>query len=317
MIATVTLNPSLDKTIYVERLELDDSNRAMRYRFDPGGKGINISRVLWELSEPSLLFGFLGGNTGKEVGKYLQDEGLSCDFNWTNGETRENLIITTGEAQLQTKINLPGPLIRDEEVHRLKRKITGRTRDFEVLALSGSLPPGVDNAIYKELAEEAIQRGDRVILDADGEALRLGLKAKPFMIKPNLHELQRLMGRPLPDADAIHGALDELLLSKTVELVILTQGSGSVIAATRDERIEGTPPAIQARSTVGAGDSMIAGFLHAYFKERSLEDALRWGIAAGTACASSIGTELAHLSDIRLFLPQVQLKHLSVRPLAG
>lgn len=310
MIATVTLNPSLDKTIYVDALVLDDANRARRFRYDPGGKGLNISRVLWEFGERSVLFGFLGGNTGKRVEKYLRDEGLVCDFNWTSGETRENLIITTGEQLLQTKISMPGPPIREDELHRLKRKIGGRAKEFGILALSGSIPPGLDKSIYRELAEEANERGDRVVLDADGEALRQGIKARPFMIKPNLHELQRLMGRELPSDEAVHQALDELLESDTVEPIILTRGGGQVIAATKRERWLGIPPKIEARSTVGAGDSLIGGFLHQYQADGCLEEALRTGIASGTACASSIGTELAHLTDIRKFAPQVELRQL-------
>jgi 1-phosphofructokinase len=310
MIATVTLNPSLDKTIYVEALALDDTNRAQRFRYDPGGKGLNISRVLWEFGQRSVLFGFLGGNTGKQVEKYLIDEGLVCDFNWTSGETRENLIITVDGSREQTKISLPGPRIREDELHRLKRKIAGRTNEFELIALSGSIPPGLDKGIYRDLGEEAAQRGDRVVLDADGEALRQGLKAKPFMIKPNLHELQRLMERELPTEEAIMGALDELLESGTVELIILTRGGGQVVAATKKARYRGVPPQIETRSTVGAGDSLIGGFLYRYFQVGDLADALRWGIASGTACAASLGTELAHLADVNRFLPLVEIGEL-------
>lgn len=313
MIATVTLNPSLDKTIYVQALALDDTNRALRFRFDPGGKGLNISRVLWELGQPSVLFGFLGGNTGKQVEKYLVDEGLACDFNWTNNETRENLILSVDGSTQQTKISLPGPTVREDELHRLKRKIAGRSREFELIALSGSIPPGLSKGIYRDLGEEAAQRGDRVVLDADGEALREGLKARPFMIKPNLYELERLMGRELPTDQAIMAAIDELLESKAVELIILTRGGGKVIAATKKERLLGIPPQIEARSSVGAGDSLIGGFLYRYFQVGTLDEALRWGIAAGTACAASVGTELAHLADIQRFLPQVKIEELALR----
>lgn len=313
MIATVTLNPSLDKTIYVGDLVLDDTNRAERFRFDPGGKGLNVSRVLWELGQKSVLFGFLGGQTGKRIEKYLLDEGLVCDFNWTAGETRENLILTTGEKLQQTKISLPGPVIREDELHRLKRKIAGRAHEFEMICFSGSIPPGLPKGIYKELAEEATMRGDRVVLDADGEALREGLRAKPFMIKPNRHELQRMLGRELPDDPAVHAALDDLLASGAVELIILSNGGSSVIAATRDECWVGTPPAIEVRSTVGAGDSLIAGFLYKYTTGGTIEESLTWGIAAGTACAAALGTELAHYGDIQTYLPQVNLQPIRTR----
>ncbi|MDB5096183.1 MAG: fruK [Cyanobacteria bacterium RYN_339] len=308
MIATVTLNPSLDKTLYVDALEVDDSNRCKRFRYDPGGKGLNISRVLWELGDPSLLFGFLGGDTGRRVEKYLRDEGLTCDFNWTSGETRENIILTsTAEPMTQTKINLPGPTIREDEVHRLKRKLAGRAREYQTLVLSGSVPPGLPPTIYRDLAEDARLRGDRVVLDADGDVLKAGMAAAPFMIKPNLHELQRLVGRELADDVAIHGALDELLDAHAVELIVLTRGHKGVVAATRQMRLAAVPPPCEARTSVGAGDSMIAGFLHAYRGPETLAEALCWGVAAGTACVVSPGTELAHLADVQRFRSQVQV----------
>ena len=308
MLATVTLNPSLDKTIYVDELVLDDTNRAKGYRLDPGGKGLNVSRVLWELGQKSLIFGFLGGDAGKRVEKYLKDEGLTCDFNWTVGETRENLILQKGDERVQTKISMPGPSIRQDELHRLQRKIAGRTADYHWIAFSGSIPPGLDKGVYRVLAEEATLRGDKVVLDADGEALRLGLQAKPFMIKPNLHELQRMIGKDLPTPEAVHAALDEILSGGLVELIILSNGPEQVIAATKTERFVARPPQVEVRSTVGAGDSLIAGFLNKYTQGAGLEESLVWGLAAGAACVSAYGTELAHFADVVRLAPQVTIE---------
>lgn len=317
MFATVTLNPSLDKTLYIEATVLDDSNRCANFRYDPGGKGINVSRVLWELGNSSLLFGFLGGDNGRRIEKYLCDEGLRCDFNWTAGETRENIILTPQDACKQVKINLAGPPIREDELHRLRRKLAGRASEYDTLVLCGSLPPGVPASIYRDLADEARLRGARVVLDADGAPLREGLAGRPFMIKPNLHELQRLMGRPLEDDRAIHAALDELLDGGMVEIVLLSRGPGPVLAATRAQRVMATPPAVETRTTVGAGDSMVAGFLHQYHATQNLAEALRWGVATGSACAGSAGTELAHLADVRRLLERVKVEDLSQAALAA
>jgi fructose-1-phosphate kinase PfkB-like protein len=147
-----------------------------------------------------------------------------------------------------------------------------------------------------------------VVLDADGEVLKAGMAAAPFMIKPNLHELQRLVGRELPDDAAIHAALDELLDAHAVELIVLTRGHEGVLAATRGARLQAKPPACEARTSVGAGDSMIAGFLHAYQGPDTLGEALCWGVAAGTACVVSPGTELAHLADVRRFRALVEVE---------
>ncbi|MEB3285494.1 MAG: 1-phosphofructokinase [Candidatus Sericytochromatia bacterium] len=312
MLATVTLNPSLDKTIYVEALGLDDTNRALDFRLDPGGKGLNVSRVLWELGQNSLLFGFLGGDTGRKLEKFLVDEGLVCDFNWTVGETRENLILQQQGENLQTKISMPGPTIRVDELHRLKRKIAGRSKDYSWIVFSGSIPPGLGKDVYRELAEEASLRNDQVVLDADGDALRQGLLARPFMIKPNLHELQRMVGRQLASSSAIHAALDEVLSGGLVELILLSNGPHEVIAATRKERWLARPPRVEVRSTVGAGDSMVAGFLNQHVQGAELPDSLRWAVAAGTACVAAQGTELAHFADVMRFAPEVQIE-----PIAG
>lgn len=305
MIATVTLNPSLDKTVYVDALALDDTNRARRFRYDPGGKGLNVSRVLWELGQPSVLFGFVGGHTGDRVEKYLTDEGLTCDFNRTSNETRENLILTVDGADGQTRISLPGPPIREDELHRLMRKIAARSADFDYLVLSGSLPPGVPKDIYATLAEEARLRGDKVVLDADGEALAAGLAAKPYLVKPNRYELERLIGKPLPDAAAIHAALDEVKEQATYWIV--SQGSGRLIAHGPEGRFEVEPPPVKARSSVGAGDSLVAGLIHRLSLGEGLEQALAWGVACGAACAASVGTELAHYRDVLTILPKVKV----------
>jgi 1-phosphofructokinase family hexose kinase len=312
MIATLTLNPSIDKTIYIEQLVTDDTNRATGFRYDVGGKGINVSRVLWELGETSFVFGFVGGDTGRKVEKLLRDEGLTPDFNWTDADTRENLVLmgqtapNTGTSQ--TKISLPGPPIREDELHRLKRKLAGHSPQYSALVISGSLPTGLKADVYTELVAEAIARNDKVILDADGTALEAGLKSRPYLIKPNRYELERLIGKKLEtEAERIE-AVKQLVDSGQVGMVILSQGPDPVIFYDGQTLLKAFPPKLEAKSSMGAGDSFLAGFLHQYLNHQDPAESLRWGVACGAACAYAEGTELATERWIKHFLGLVMIE---------
>lgn len=311
MFATLTLNPCLDKTVQVPSLDVDDALRATAVRYDPGGKGLNVSRVLYELGHKCLSFGFLGGHTGQRVEAFLKDEGLCVDFNWTAQETRENLILVQEGAAGPIRISLPGPTVGSDELARLRRKLAGSTAQYEVLVLSGSLPPGVPQDSYRILAEEAKLRGDAVVLDADGEALLHGLMAGPMLIKPNRHEFRRLLGRELKTEKAMMKGLEEALERFTVESILLSDGPSATWLATREGLWRGEPPKIKVGSAVGAGDSMLAGYLSQWAVKAAPGEALRWAIATGTACATSTGTELATLPSIQHHLPLVKVERLS------
>lgn len=307
MIATVTLNPSLDKTLEVENLQYDDTNRVKNVRLDPGGKGINVSRVIRELAGRTVTYGFLGGHNGQVVEKFLHDEGLQTDFNWVTEETRENIIISEREKGTQTKINTPGPFIHPEEIDRLKRKLACFEHRPHFLVFSGSIPPGAPTGIYRELIEVAKNKDLKTILDSDGAALLEGLRSKPYMLKPNLYELNRLVGRTLQTEEDILGA-GRWLLDEGVELVVVSAGSKAAYAITREETWVATPPAIEAHSTVGAGDSMVAAMALKLSENAPLEEALRYGVAAGTAAVITVGTELVYARDVENFFPQVKVR---------
>lgn len=309
MIATVTLNPSLDKTLTVDALVADDTNRAVAVRLDPGGKGINVSRVVREFGGQTLAMGLLGGHNGELVKHALTDEGIATDFNWIDGETRENLILEDKRTGEQYRINAPGPYVRVEEGDRMKRKLSGWDRRPDYIVFSGSVPPGMSKEIYRELIEDARTKGLKTALDADSTALRAGVAARPTVVKPNRYELERFVGHELKGEEPLVEAARELI-GQGVELVILSDGPHAAYAISAGEVWVATPPAIEAQSAVGAGDSMLGGVLWRLTCGASLEEALAWGVAAGAATAMTPGTELCHLREVKVLLEQVQMRRL-------
>lgn len=307
MIATVTLNPSLDRTLTVNGLVSDDTNRAVSVRFDPGGKGINVSRVVRELGGRTLALGLLGGHHGQLVHRALEDEGICSDFNWIEGETRENLILQDLGSGETYRINAPGPFVRQEEGDRVQRKISGWAERPAFIVFSGSVPPGLPKEIYRGLIEEARSKGLRTALDADGEALAAGIQAQPALVKPNRYELERFTGRSIEGESAFLAAAEEVI-KRGVEMVVVSDGPRAAYAMSAHEAWIATPPPITPQSSVGAGDSMVAGIVYRLSMGDSLGEALLWGVAAGAGTAMTPGNELCHLRDVTRLVERVKLR---------
>ncbi len=210
MTLTVTLNPSVDRLVYVRQLVPHDTSRILRIEEDAGGKGVNVARVLKRLGVPVVATGFLGGRAGRYVLHELSEvDGVECRFVWVNGNTRTNLAIQEEDGSPPTALNERGPQISLEELDSLLRAVEELSRSARFVALGGSLPPGVPTDIYAMLAEIASRHGAKVVLDADGEPLVQGLKASPFLIKPNENETERLLGRTIDTIeDAAKAAQD-------------------------------------------------------------------------------------------------------------
>lgn len=306
MIVTVTLNPALDKSILVDRIRVGDTNRIIQVETDAGGKGINVSRVLKALGSETVAMGFVGGTTGRFIEHVLNQEGVPTDFVRVAGETRTNLDIQEQSGAPPTALNECGPTIRAEELDELRAKLRKVLIGAKMVVLGGSLPPGVPPGIYAELIQLARERGVRAVLDADGESLKLGLAAKPFMIKPNAAEAARLLGQEVASPeDAVEAA--KVLVGRGIGLVVISMGSKGAVAVTAEESWLAAPPEVKAISTIGSGDSMIAGITHTLGEQGSLAEALRWGSAAGAATAMTSGKEIASRAGIVALLDQVRL----------
>jgi 6-phosphofructokinase 2 len=309
MIATVTLNPSLDKTVTVEDLVIDEANRWTSLRRDPGGKGINVSRVVHELGGETIAYGFIGGIDGETLKHLLNQQRVTFDFTPIKGEIRSNFIITDLKTHCQTRIDAPGPHILSNELKKLTQKLTHIKPKPDFLVFAGSVPPGVPADIYRQLIEKAKKSGIKTVLDSDNKWLKEGIKAKPNVIKPNVHEAEELLETHLRDEAAIVEAV-KTLVNEGIEVVVISRGKDGLVVANREKILRVMPPQVEVRSTVGAGDSTIAGLVLKLSQGYEIGEAARWAAAAGTAATLTPGTELCRRKDVEKLLPQVKVEAL-------
>jgi len=309
MIATLTLNPSLDRTVTVEELVMDEANRWTSLRRDPGGKGINVSRVIHELGGKTVAYGFIGGIDGETLKHLLKQQGVPFEFTSIKGEIRSNFIIADLETCRQTRIDAPGPNIMRHELQKLVQKIRHISPKPDFLVFAGSVPPAVPDDIYRQLIESAKNNGIKTVLDSDNKWLKEGINAKPNVIKPNIHEAEELLETPLKSETAIVNAL-KLLIDKGIEVAVISRGKQGLMACNGDTVLKAIPPEVEVRSTVGAGDSTIAGLVLKLNEGLGLDEACRWAVAAGTAATLTPGTELCRREDVEMLLPKVKIKRL-------
>jgi 1-phosphofructokinase len=307
VIITVTLNPTLDKTLSVAALRPGEVHRARFVRQDIGGKGINVSRALRALGVDSMPIGFLGGATGRAMRDGLAAQGYDARFVEVPGETRQNLTLLDEAAGVYTKINEPGPAIGSEQLAALRALVDELAAPGDLWALCGSLPPGAPAGLYAELVTAIQARRAAAILDTSEEALRQGLAARPTGIKPNSEEAAQALGQPvISDAEHVNAArrLQGLLAPAAFPgpIVCLTRGARGLVLAAGGELVMAAPPPVSARSPVGAGDATLAGLLWALSDGCDAAEMARRAVACGTAAAMQEGTGVgtrALVDDLR------------------
>jgi len=315
LIATITLNPSLDQHITVDGLVIDGTNRWSRLHRYAGGKGIDVSRAIHEMEGRTIAYGFIGGPVGRAVEILLDEEDVPVSFTPIHRETRTNFIITDSKTGRQTRIDAPGPRISRDEFERFQRKMLRIRPSPDLIVMGGSLPPGIPSDVYYSMIMEAKTFGVRTILDSEGQWLAEGIKAKPYLIKPNVTEAEGLLERELPDEDAIiKAALD--IVDMGVEIAVISRGNEGIIAATDKEVFKAVPPEVKVKSAVGAGDCTIAGLALKLANEESLSKACRLAVALGTAAVLTPGTELARRADVVELLPQVKVSKITTSRLS-
>lgn len=306
MIVTVTLNPALDKTITISELRVGDLNRVQQIRLDPGGKGINVAKVLKNFSEDVIATGYIGNSQREFIQRNLHESGIKTAFVEVNGVTRTNLKIVDNKTKVTTEINEPGFQILPEDKVNFSNNIARLLQDASFLVLGGSLPLGIPEDIYKDYIVLAKDKNVKTILDADGTALKEGIKARPFAVKPNIHELERLIGRSLTTDKEIVAAGHELI-AEGITIVIISMGSKGAIVLNKAEAFRVIPFPIIPQSTVGAGDSMVAATVYALLQNKSLEEVARWATTAGTVTASKPGTDVCTLAEVENSLNKVNV----------
>ena len=312
MIATVTFNPSLDEWMRLPSLRLGEVNRATGFARYPGGKGLNVSRVIRELGGRTVAFGLAGGEDGMILRELMNRLALPHRFVTVSGTTRNNYKILLERPRTFTEINLPGPVVSVRCLSTLRRQLLTHRPQPSVVALSGSLPPGVPSSTYREWISVLRRRGWPALLDTSGPALREGLAARPWAIKPNREEAEELLGRRLKGVRAAGEAARALLARGPAVVIVSLGAAGAVMAsADPDEVWLAIPPDVPVNSTVGAGDSLVGGFLTGWQEGGSLAEAFRLGVACGTATVITPGTELCHQPDVRRILPRVAMRRLA------
>lgn len=286
MIYTVTFNPAIDYVLRMDRLEPGSINRASQELIQFGGKGINVSTVLGNLGTESVALGFLAGFTGRAIEAGLSAAGVRTDFiHLPEGFTRINVKIKAGE---ETELNGRGPAIPPEALEALFRKLDALTGG-DILVLAGSIPASLPSDIYERILERLDGRGISAVVDAEGDLLANVLKYRPFLIKPNRLELGGMFGQTLETLDEVRACAAKLQERGARNVLVSMAGDGAILL---DEtgRFHQAPAARgTVRNSVGAGDSMVAGFLAGWLDSGQYESALRLGTAAGGATAFSDG----------------------------
>lgn len=302
MIYTCTITPSIDYTVYLPEFHAGTLNRSKEVYYYPGGKGINVSRVLHRLGSKSIALGFAGGFTGSYLLDVLNSEGITTDFIHIDEITRINVKIKSEE---ESELNGPGPIVNISEQKKLLSKLQYLSKN-DWFVLAGSLPNTIQDAFYQDIAKICDKKGVHFVLDTSGPSLKKLIDTRPFLIKPNKQELGELFDTEITnEQDVMFYA--KKLVNKGIEHVIVSLGGKGAILVTKDQVLIADAPKGTVINTVGAGDSLVSGFIASYIESNDLKEAFRFGVAAGSATA--FRTDLCEKKDVMELLPHVKIKN--------
>ncbi len=309
MILCVNPNAAIDRTIVVKSFRLGQIHRPEQVIPTPGGKGCNVARGLKSLGESPVVTGWVGGFAGQFIEAGLRREGIGASFVHTDFESRTCLSILDAETKTLTEIYEKGAAVPADKVDEFEEHFRAIIGDYAAVTFSGSLPPGVPKDFYGRLLEISRAAGVPAFLDSSGEAFKIGVEVgKPQLIKPNKKEFAELFGRKIKTrADFTQAAIEISTHDQT--LVVLSLGADGAIAANRSQVFRVRPPRIAIKSAVGSGDCMLAGIAYGLTHSFSLEDAVKYGVAAGTANALTVGAGIFSKEDFERVLAQVTSAH--------
>ncbi|MBO0575752.1 1-phosphofructokinase [Clostridium botulinum] len=300
MIYTITFNPALDYVVKVEDFKTGNLNRTSYEKIYAGGKGINVSIVLNNLDVENVALGYIAGFTGEEIERRVRSFGCKTDFiRLKNGMSRINVKLKLRE---ESEINGTGPSINAEALDELFNKLDN-LKEGDFLILAGSIPKTLPENIYETIMERLKEKNIRFVVDATGELLLKVLKYKPFLIKPNHHELSELFGVEIKNEEEIIGYGRKLQTMGAENVLISMAGDGAIFISSKGKVIKSGVPKGVLKNSVGAGDSMVAGFISGYLKNNNLEEAFKMGLATGSASAFSEG--LASKEKVKEILNQI------------
>jgi len=291
MIITLTFSPCIDKSASVPALIPEKKMRCSLAKLDPGGGGINVARAIIKLGGKAKAVYPAGGYTGNTFNQLLEEENVPTTVIRTKHESRENVIILDKEQNKQFRFGFPGTELFENEWKECLAAIENEENASYIVA-SGSLPPGVPDDVYARLSKIAKKKNAKLVVDTSGEALKHAVKEGVFMLKPNLGELSTLAGKNHIEDNEIENIARELINKGACELMIVSMADKGAMLVTKSESFTVIPPKVEVKSTVGAGDSMVAGIVFALWKGMSNQEALQYGVASGTAATLQPGTEL-------------------------
>jgi len=296
-IVTITFSPCIDKSTSISRLVPEKKLNCAYPKLEPGGGGINVARAIKKLGGEATAIYPAGGYTGKYFIKLLEKENVPSIIIEAKNETRENIIVYEELTALQYRFGMPGNPLSDIEWKKIMQAVED-ANDIKYIIASGSLPPGVPTDIFARLAIIAKKKNSKFIVDSCGEALVNAVNAGVFLLKPNLGELSTLAGKDYLEKNEIATAAKQLIEKNKCEAIVVSMGKEGALLVTKDMEMKITPPAVEQKSTVGAGDSMVAGIVYSLFKGNDLETAVQYGVACGTAATLNAGTGLCKPDDV-------------------
>lgn len=309
MITTISLNPSIDRTVNVEKFVQGGLNRVLSSHCVAAGKGVNVALAAAALGVDAECIGFMYREGSKLFEKRLMMNSAAYNFVWCEGAVRTNVKVFDQSTQTITEINEPGEPVTESDLKRMTDLVALHAENSDYLVLAGSLPPGCPADYYRTLIQNVEGLGCRCVLDADGEALRCGLQAKPFMIKPNRNELETISGHRLMTLDEIRDAAMKYI-DMGVSVVAVSLGNEGALITNGDETLYAPVLNIDVHSTVGAGDSMVAGMVCGLIGDNELEDIFRMGVACATARCVTEGYKVIDKTIYKALLDMVKIERL-------
>lgn len=308
-IAALTLNPAIDKTVYINGFKVDEVNKVQEFCEVPGSKGVNVARILARCGMASACFGLIGGEDGRRVEEELRSDGIVCDFVGVDYDVRTNIKIVDLQSGTYTDINFPGGTPNRRSIAALKKKTREIAKNSALVALGGSVPPGIDENIYYELAVIAEQEGAYVSLDCYNAPLICALKARPFVIKPNLEELESTFSQKFKTLEAIIQKAEQLC-EGGVRNVLVSLGADGAVAVCGDDVFRLYTDDLPIYNTVGAGDAFLSGFLYGWHKGMDTEMCLRHSVSFSQAVVSSRADEKKDLAQLTKYVSSARVEPL-------
>jgi 1-phosphofructokinase len=305
-IATVTLNPAIDQTVRVNNFRANTVNRGQAMQFNAGGKGVNVASFLADSGHEVAVTGFLGQDNAEIFERFFARKGIADHFVRIPGETRTGVKIVDEARQRTTDINMPGLTPPSEAIEALFEQIEHLAASCDWFVLAGALPPGVPDTLYATIIARLKELGKHVALDTSGQALRQGVLAGPTVIKPNIDELQELSGRTLANEFDIELASSELM-NNGIKLVVVSMGERGAMFIDEENALVAVPPAVTVKSTVGAGDALVAGLLAGLAQNMSLADCARLATAYSLGRITGLSSRLPDRETLQAYFQQVTI----------